>query len=216
MRAPAVLCCPPIWWCVLRGSCTVTTPVRPAAVEHCIGWSVVGCVVARRVLYVALIVASLLQPNTPTTAGRTSAVVGVAVMLHIACIQFCTGAVRASLTHPCRISPRVVWRMLHGCVLYFCALRRAPVYAHGPCRCALHVPSARVARCIAARLLLHVASPHVACSTLHFASLHDLSVLVTSAHCMHVASVHRKRAALPVAQRRVMRCAACCTRAVVW
>jgi hypothetical protein len=44
----------PHWWCVLRGSCTVTTPVRPAAAEHCIGIVVCGrlrgctsCVVRR-------------------------------------------------------------------------------------------------------------------------------------------------------------------------
>jgi hypothetical protein len=30
--------------CVLRVSCTVTTPVRPVTAEHCIGWSVVCCV----------------------------------------------------------------------------------------------------------------------------------------------------------------------------
>jgi hypothetical protein len=140
-----------------------------------------GCAFARRGLYVALIVASLLQPNTPGAAGHPSAVVGLAGCCTSHAFNFCTGAVRASLTHSCRISPRAVWRMLHGCVLYFGALCRAPVYPHGPCRCALHVLfgarcmlhrcTSLVAYCIAARLLLHVASPHVACSTLHFASL---------------------------------------------
>ena len=33
----------PHWW-LLRVSCTVTTPVRPVAAEHCIRRSVVGCV----------------------------------------------------------------------------------------------------------------------------------------------------------------------------
>ncbi len=52
LRAPAVLCCPPHWW-LLRVSCTVTTPVRPVAAEHCIGWSIAwscfctSCVVRR-------------------------------------------------------------------------------------------------------------------------------------------------------------------------
>ncbi len=117
----------PHWW-LLRVSCTVTTPCDPRLRSTAsASWSVVGCVVARRGLYVALIVASLLQPNTPTTAGHMSAVVGLAGCCTSHAFNFCTGAVRASLTHPCRISPRAVWRMLHGCVLYFGALCRAPV-----------------------------------------------------------------------------------------
>ncbi len=41
-RAGRAVLSPP-WWCVLRGSCTVTTPVPPAAAEHCIGIGIVVC-----------------------------------------------------------------------------------------------------------------------------------------------------------------------------
>jgi hypothetical protein len=59
------------------------------------------------------------------------------------------------------------------------------VYPHGLCRCASQVLfAARVACCIAARLLFHVASPHVACSTLHFASLLHRCLLPARIACL--------------------------------
>ncbi len=77
-RAGCAVLSPP-WW-LLRVSCTVTTPVPPATAKHCIGWFVVGCVVARRVVYVAwLHLVSLLQPNTPSTP---SLVVAAACFMH--------------------------------------------------------------------------------------------------------------------------------------
>jgi hypothetical protein len=171
MRAPAALCCPPIG--VLRGACTVTTPVRPAAAAHCIRWSVVGCVVVRRAWYVALIVAPLLPPNTPTTAGHPSAVAGLAGCCSSHAFHSAPAPCEPSLTH--RHKPS--YRMAHVASVRV-VLRR---FASSPC-----LPSRAVSVRVACslRCALHVASPRVACCALHVASLHASSALVTSAHCM--------------------------------
>jgi hypothetical protein len=173
----------PHWWCV-RVSCAVTTPCGPRLWSTASGglWSVAWQVV-RRALYVALIVASAVATKHTQHSRAPERRRGFRWMLHthIACVQFRTGAVRASLTHPCRVSPRDVWRMLHRCVLCFGALCLSPCL---PSRAV----SVRVACSL--RCALKVASPR-ACCALQFASLHVSSVLVTSAHCMHVASFHR-------------------------
>jgi hypothetical protein len=115
-----------------------------------------GCAFARRVLCVALIVASLLQPNAPSTSVHTSAVVGLGVMLHIACVPFCTGAVRASLTHRRKPSCRVAYVAWVRVVFWR--------FASSP-----SVPSRAVLVRVACSLrsALHVASPHVSCCMLH-------------------------------------------------
>jgi hypothetical protein len=186
MRAPAVLCSPPIWWWLLRASCTVTTPVRPAAVEHCIGIVVCGrlrgctsCVVRR--IDCCIVVATKHTHHSRAHERRRGCSCNVAHRMR-------------SIPHWRRASfPNAPMPRKPSCRMAYVAWVRVVFlrFASSPSvrsrAVSVRAACSFGARCsIAARLLLHVASPHVACSTLHFASLHDLS-----AHCMHVASVHR-------------------------
>jgi hypothetical protein len=126
-------------------------------------------------LYVALIVASLLQPNTPGAAGHPSFSI-----LHWRRASFPTAPMPRKPSHVAPV--RVVFRRFASSPTV--PSRAVSVRVACSLRCAL-----RVLPCMLHPCMFHQRALHACCI---------------------VSSVHRKRAALTMAHRRVVRCAACC------